>query len=225
MKNMKVAQKLILSFMVVAIFTAIVGVVGIVGMSRIAHSESEMYETQTLPLPYLATVNETLQLMRVNVREMIIYSMAGDMARVEGAFSIIEGYMPIMEENLDAFKATRPSPEAIKLFEEARSLYSGELTSIVLSIYESAKVHDDAGMIKKLDSCKNVSEIIVDNFSKCMAYKVGSAAELARSSSDLSVMLLVVIAATLILALAIAIFLSIYISGLIGKPIVPLTNL
>jgi len=224
MKNMKIAQKLITSFLVIAVFTMIVGIIGIVGMTRISNSERDMYEIQTRPLPYLAKVKETLQLMRVNVREMIISSMTGDMAQVEAAFSIIGSYMPVMEKNLGEFRASTADPAILKPFDEGRSLYAKDLTDIVLSIYDEAKTGDTAGMIEKLGACKNVSDIIIERFDKCLTLKIESAAAYSQNSSSLTSALLVIIVSVLALALAVAVFFTFYISGLISKPIVPLTD-
>ena len=220
MKNLRVSSKLILSFLIIAVLATAIGVMGITGMVRIEQSGAYMYENVASPLPYLARVQETLQNMRVYVREMVIASMSGDMDGVEESFSVIESLIPVMAENLDAYDAALDSGTGAKmLFDEARSLYENELTQTVLAIHNASQSTNVPEILQNMETCRILSDKILSNFDACLDLKVGEAEEASRNAIILSQSLLVMIIVILLIALAAAVFLTFYISGLIGKPL------
>ena len=50
MKNLKVSAKLIVSFLIVIVLTAIVGGAGFIGMMQIGQGAYELYDRQFLPI-------------------------------------------------------------------------------------------------------------------------------------------------------------------------------
>ena len=221
MKNLKVSVKLIFSFMLIAILTLAVGIMGITGMLQIEQSGVEMYENVAVPTPYLARVQETLQNIRVYVREMVIASMAGDMTQVESSFSVIGSLMPVMANNLDIYDAAlTQGSEAKRLFDEARSLYENDLTQTVLAIYAASQVADVPVILEHMVTCRLLSERILKNFDDCLDLKVAQAERASSDSTALARLRLIMIIAMLIIALAAAVFLAFYISSLISKPLV-----
>ncbi|MDR2581435.1 MAG: methyl-accepting chemotaxis protein, partial [Fibromonadaceae bacterium] len=219
MKNIKMSVKLIVSFLVVVLLTTTVGIVGILGMVNISSSGVNIYENQTVPAPYLGRAEETLQRMRVYVREMVMASMAGDMDGVEKAFATIGGLIPVMERNLDAYRAAVKDEEARSLFDQARTLYEVDLTRTVMSIYAAAQKGDIPTISNLLITCREVSNKILSNFERCMSIMVHDAKAAAYDAKNLSNTLLTTIICVLVIAISIAMFLAFYISGLISKPL------
>jgi methyl-accepting chemotaxis protein len=217
--------KLGISFLIVVLLNATVGVVGIWGMANISSSGIDIYENQTVPVPYLGRAEETLQRMRVYVREMVMASMTGDMDGVESAFTTIASLIPVMGQNLDAYRAVVRDKEAIKLFDEARSLYEVDLTQVVMSIYTAAQKEDIPSISALLMTCREVSGRILDNFGQCMNIMVRDAGAAAVSARNLSDKLLTTIICVLAAAVAVAIFQAFHLSGLIGKPLVAAVNM
>ena len=221
MKNLKVAAKLVISFLLIAALTAAVGVVGIIGMLQIQDSGVFMYENVASPLPYLARVQETLQNMRVYVREMVIASMSGDMEQVERDFAVISSKIPVMTHNLDAYEVTiTVGTEAHTLFLDARALYENELTPTVLAIYEASQKADIDRIYELMVVCRRLSSQILGNFDICMDLKVGVAESASGDAAALSRTLLIAIIAVLVIAVAFALILALYLSGVISKPII-----
>ena len=221
MKNLKVTAKLILSFLLIAALTAAVGVVGVTGMIQIEQSGVFMYENVASPLPYLARVQETLQNVRVYVREMVIASMSGEMDQVERDFAVIASKIPVMAENLDAYEVTITiGTEAHRLFLEARAMYENELIPTVMAIYDASQRGDVDAISTHMATCRELSDKILGNFDVCMDLKVGVAETAAQDSAVLSRTLLIAIIAVLVVAVAFALILAFYLSGVISKPVV-----
>jgi len=225
MKNLKVSVKLITSFLIIAVLTAIVGVVGIYGMLQINTSFDEMYELQTVPMPELGKAIEMLQRQRAGMREMIIGAAVSDNEMIESARKNAEGYNETMQAALDSYYLTIRAPEALRLFDEARKLYEEQFRVGFMRIYseaESGTSADELYLI--LREYTEATNKIVENFDICFSMKIDVAANAAQSASDVADILLYIIIAVLVIALAGAVFLALYISGLISKPLVVLAS-
>jgi len=225
MKNLKVSAKLIVSFLIIAILTAIVGVIGIFGMVQINTSFDEMYEMQTVPMPDLAKAIELLQRQRSNMRELIIGSAIDDFDMMDRARASADQSHEDMQKALDSYYLTIKAPEAKKLFEEARDLYEKEFRVGFMRIYDGAKGDIDApDLYTIMREYTAATDKIVENFDICFSMKIDTAANAASDASSMADTLLVIIVVVLVVALIAAIFLAIYISGLISKPLVILST-
>jgi len=80
--NMKISSKLLSGFIIVAIIAAAVGVVGIVNLKSIDKSDTVLYENQLVPITQLADVNKNFQMIRVEVRNIIIETNAEKMQAI-----------------------------------------------------------------------------------------------------------------------------------------------
>jgi len=225
MKNLKVSVKLISGFLIIALLTAIVGVMGIYGMTQINTSFDEMYELQTVPMPELGKAIEMLQRQRASMRELIIGAAVEDFEMIENARKNADQYHEIMQVSLDEYLKTIRAPEAIRLFEEAKQLYETEFRTGFMRIYEGAQADVDAAdlyvIMREYTAATNQ---IVENFDICLTMKIEVAADAAKTASDMSDMLLYIIIIILIIALVAAVFLALYISGLISKPLAVLAG-
>jgi len=210
-------------FLIVAVLAGLVGAVGIVGMTRIAASGTDIYENQLTPLPHITALEETLQRIRVYVREMVMASMQDDFEGAEEAFGVIGTLIPKMTENLDAYRALISDAQAIELFERARSLYENDLTQTVLRIYAASQIGDIATINTEMISCRELSNTILDHFQQCVEIHVRTAEAANLSAIALSRSLLTIIIIIMVIAVGVAVFCALYISGMIGKPLIALS--
>jgi methyl-accepting chemotaxis protein len=75
---MKIGSKLILSFVLVAAFSAAIGYVAITRLTLLEKSGTAMYELNAVPLADLIEVSTLYQRQRVNLRELLIDKTAED---------------------------------------------------------------------------------------------------------------------------------------------------
>ncbi|MCL1810031.1 MAG: methyl-accepting chemotaxis protein [Clostridiales bacterium] len=221
---MRVSLKLITSFLIVVAMTLAVGGVGIVGMLQINKGASSMYEMQTVPMPNMAKSMETMQKMRVNAREYLVGTMTNDNGKIETTKTAFENDKAVMAENLDLYGASIIDPTAQALFKEARDLYENDYLDFMDKCYSLAKADNSNQLIRELDAIRPTIDKIVDNFEKCLDMKVDRAKVADDSNDSLATKLLVIIAAVLVIVVAVALFLAFYVSGLISKPLGPLTT-
>ena len=225
MKNMKVSMKLISGFLIIAVLAAVVGVVGIVGMEQISNEFDDMYIMQTVALPQMSKVIDMLQSQRVCLREFIVGEAVGDNDLIESAYSKVQGYRTTMAENMDKYVVTIRDVEAQNLFREARNIYETDFKECVERIYALSKSGTDAAeLYSTLKEYTEMTNKVIDNFEKCMNMKIDRAANQSHTAGDLSNSLLLLIIGVIAAVMIIAVFLAIYISGLVSKPLAVLSS-
>ena len=224
MRNMKVSAKLIVSFLIIGSLAVAVGAVGIFGMMRIADSGAYKSENIIDPMSNLAGTERTLLVIRIHVREMVMAAMTGDFGLVEEEFANIAGLLPVLDDYMAAYRAMTRNPEAMRLFDEARAMYENDLVPVVVSIYAASQVADIPAILAAMELCRHYSDIILDKFESCFRIMQNEAQTASGNATSLSRTLLVAIVAALGFALVATIFLTVYVSGMIGGPIRLLTS-
>ena len=224
MKNLRVSKKLTVSFLIATLLTGIVGIVGINGLLTASNTSSTMYESNTVPLPYMSKVIEDMQRIRVNVRQYVIHAIMDDTAAIETTHSTIESYKEAISENLDAFGATIVNQDVREVFSHAKVLFNGEYNSHLERVRQMAISNDYMALINELDQARVLTDGIVADFEQCMALKVENAAQAYEANQAMTQTLLVVIVAVLVVAAAISLLLAAYLSRIISKPLIPLSN-
>jgi len=223
MKNLKVSLKLIVSFTLIILLTAAIGIIGIIGMTNINTAKQEMYYSITTPMPYVGKVEENLQSARVYLRDMIMAAMADNQPGVDSNWSKVSERLADMNAAIGPFREYVQDEEALRYFNESIRKYESELKPVVDAIYAAAKsgTPEDIDRIKQtfLPQCTDISYSIIDGFENCVNRMMDVGKESYQTSDSMATMLLTVIIVALIIAVVIAVFLTIYISGLIAKPL------
>lgn len=218
MKNMNVAKKLISGFLIVTVLCAFVGGVGIYGMSQINRACSMLYDEQTKPLPDIAKTIEHIQLLRVHMRNAILF--AKNEERIQAIEADMKQCIGEIEAYMAAYDVTIKDTESRQAFDEARDLFLIELKPKIFKLLEDAKSGvSQVMLLAELDELASSYNKMIDDFTLCMNNKVagGEAADIASNAQYarlLSAIIIVIVA-----AVAVALILAFYISRMISIPI------
>ena len=71
-QNLKIAKKLIIAFLGVALIAGIVGLVGIAGLYNLAQEDTMLFEYYTMPLEQMGNASDAYQKSRVYFREALL---------------------------------------------------------------------------------------------------------------------------------------------------------
>jgi len=218
MKNLKVAKKLILSFLTVIILTATVGIVGILGMQEIAAGSAEIYDEQLIPIVDMSYAREYFQRMRVQSRNIAINT-----GHPELIDRYVIEYQDREEQFLYYFENFRPfltSEEGIRMANEINNLYTTVFKPGMDSVSEGARAGlPTETLMEILEGTSEAADHISANMDTILEVRLGQSEELKLSNTAMSSNLLVLILVVLVIAIAVATFLAIYISKLISKPL------
>ena len=70
--NLKISKKLILGFVIVALFSGIVGLIGIINLMNLSEMDNSLYKYETLPLGDLSDMTYNFNIIRTKLRDIIL---------------------------------------------------------------------------------------------------------------------------------------------------------
>ena len=223
MKNMKVARKLLVSFLAVIVMTAIVGIIGIIGMGQINSGSEHIYEQQTIPLIAMGRAQEHFQRMRVQIRNIAINS--GDTNAVSNFYDLFNDRRERFESRFSEFRPFLVSPEGIRMGDEIEQMYRNVFVPGMYQVIEGAREGQSTAYLMGVMAGTTVAaDLISENIEGIMDIRMNAAATEAAGNTATYTTLLIVIIIVLVVAVAVALTLALYISGLISKPLTVLTS-
>ena len=115
MQNMKIGVKLIGGFLIVALFAAIVGGIGMINIKTIDDADTKLYEKITVPLGQLQDMTSAYLRIRVTIRDMVIDQDPGkNKVYVKKA----NEFKDAVDKDAAEFEKTILTDEGRKLFKE-----------------------------------------------------------------------------------------------------------
>ena len=110
---MKIAVKLILGFLAVALIAVAIGIFGVMNMYTIDEADTFLYEQMTVPLGQLAKMTESFLRIRINIRDYIGQDTAEGRAKARQTLESLEREL---DETSAAYEALLFSEEGRKEF-------------------------------------------------------------------------------------------------------------
>jgi methyl-accepting chemotaxis protein len=214
---MKIAQKLILGFLVVAIIAAIVGVIGIINNSTINAGATEMYQKETLGLQYTGSAAVSFQQIRY------------DMIKLNSVKIDDKDTMKPLVDDISA----QSDKIKILLSQSEEAITKGETADILTKIEtewaqyqtEMPKILDDylnsdgTYAKSKIADVGKLGTAIRDDYLSLFEKLSSLAGEQAKTNVVSSRNAIIVMIVIIVLAVVIAIMLGAYISKSIAQPL------
>jgi methyl-accepting chemotaxis protein len=219
--NLKIATKLLICFILVAIIAGVVGIIGVIKINSISTEDMALYQRMTVPISILSDISTAFQRQRVNIRDMILASTNTDMeANIKSAEdreNEIEKLIPEFEKLIvsDIMRA------ALEDFKKALNAYSPYRAKIA----ELAKANkdEDAKTLLQGDALK-AALAVQETIDKIQVMKVEDAKTKADNNNNTAntaiTMMIIFISAGMFLA----IILGLFISRIISNPLKELVN-
>ena len=227
MKNMKIASKLIVSFMIVSILTALISVVGVIQISRIANETIENQQGITLPLEYMVKFAIPYGQVRASMRDlgrpMSAEQNEGHKTALETNLALVNQYMNEYNELVKANpRATPEERAAIAAICETLVSY----TAICVDRLIPAGMQNDGQTVFAIiaDDLGPPGGIIRENIDFLTTFNSERGGQSAVRAAENLRTSIIIIVALLVAALGAVVFLVRYLSGLINKPLILLTN-
>ena len=215
-QNLKLAQKLLSSFVFLALLAGVVGIVGIYNLYTIAEEDKAMYEKFTVPLGELVEITEEYGIIRTEFRNMLLEQDAGRRdayaLKVKNALQKIKTVAQSFEKTthtdagrkaLGNFKAATIEYEAYlnKLF----GLMQANQTAEVMRVIQTEGV----GINKAMD----------EGLNHLQQLKITVAKEKAEANQATAQRAMVIVTTIVVGAVICAVLLGMFIARLISKPV------
>jgi len=218
MKNLKVSKKLIVSFLIVIAFSVIVGVSGIVGMTQINAGGAELYERQVLPIIALSSGREVFQRNQVVMREVALARGSNDRLNVHRASA--EQNAVLFITYMNEFGASIIDPEVRRQFDSVISTFN-EWQSTLLYLVDLSRVATSSSELVPVmeERAVPLATYLMSSMDNIVNTRIEQAAYIDANNSQLYTFMLTIITVVLAASVILAILLALYISGLISKPL------
>ena len=118
--NLRLAARLILSFVLVALISAVIGIIGNINIRKVDEADTVLFEKRTVPLAQLMVINGRFQRYR---RDLFVgATVAKNRAEAQGHFDRCREHIQKINENLNGFAKTLTSKEEEAEFTQLRDL-------------------------------------------------------------------------------------------------------
>jgi len=223
MQNMKVKAKLLLGFALVLAFAVIIGVTGIIGMSSISAGDKDLYNENLLAVEAIGNIRESVATQRMLIRNAVLN--AANASSLDGIKQQIATEEDNVKKYYDVYEKTITDESAESAFRDAQKIYSSTFSDFKTNILNAAYNSYDSALAE-LNSSKYLTEVnkMIDNFGKSSQNNDEWAQDTVTKNSKNAGILTGIEIGVIAVALIMAVTLALYISGLICKPLAPLTE-
>jgi methyl-accepting chemotaxis protein len=223
--NLKIANKLIVGFQIVALIAAIVGIVGIININGISKKDSYLYQENTLGVQYAGETAISFGQMSYYVLKTLTMDTQKDF---ESNKQNIDKYLSDTKSSFDAFRSIPIEADDTEILQLIDSI------SVALSDYEKyLNMHLDyltKGYKTQADSFVNKSmaplgEKLRDSLLQLMQAASDEAKEKAKENTADARNGIITTVVILIVTIVIAQLLGTRIARVIGQPVTTMANL
>ncbi|WFR56568.1 HAMP domain-containing methyl-accepting chemotaxis protein [Anaerocolumna sp. AGMB13025] len=213
-KNFKIATKLILSFILVALIAGVVGAVGLVNIISINNADSQLYDDNTQGIRIIADADVSFQRLRINLLKILT-----DSNNTETYKEKIQTYSDTMNSMITSYEETISQAEDRKLYEQLSKDKEGFDNALkeVMSAVEASQMDEAKSII--LGDAQTTADTLQTSFDNLFQYNSDAAADKSKSNDQLASSSIITMIIIIIAGVFLAIVLGLIISRMISKPI------
>lgn len=218
MKDWSIKDKLLKSYLLVAVASALVGIIGIIGLSRLDRADTQMYEEYVTAIKAMAITREAFQKEQTELRNLVL--AAGNADQISIIDKRIEENMETISKGMVEYIGTITEPEREQDFYNAKAVYEKEYSAAREKVIATAESRGNANQIKsEIEDMKSVVETVGAGLAVTAENNAQWAEEMAKSNTRLFITISIILAAVMIAAIVIAIRLGLYLTSLIAVPL------
>ncbi|MDF1495403.1 methyl-accepting chemotaxis protein [Caproiciproducens sp. CPB-2] len=173
MKNLKIANKLILSFLAISLITVIVGAAGIYSMRQMEASSTKLFEQQTAPLPVMSDILLNLDRLRGLSRDYILYY--DDQEELKTIVTNTEKYKKQYDNAVEQYEPTISTAATKELFAQTKTMFDEEFWPTFEAIVQETGRKNIGEAMTNLKKLMEINIKVTDNYTQCMQNRVSNA--------------------------------------------------
>jgi methyl-accepting chemotaxis protein len=214
--NLKLAIKILLGFIFVAIIAGVVGVVGLINLREIEEDGQELYNNMTVPLSIAAEMSKNFQSIRVSTRDMVLED---NLAEINGHYNRIQQTIKIINDLANEFDDLILSDKIQNAFNDylmTRGEYDRNLEQLLVLAREN---RDEEALALINGQMRIASDAQQSALDYLVQLKVEDAKSKSEDNTRIANRAIALMFIVILIGLIISILLGLYISRLISKPI------
>lgn len=216
-KNWKIAKKLLVGFIIMAIIAGIVGGVGLYSLGKISKANNQLYQENTLGLSNMSNAGLCFQRTRFCAAKAIVSQNNPKILDV--CNSAINSFITDIDQYLAAYKPSMSTQDNKVLFNALESSwqdYKIQLQNVVKNIQSKNYEEAQKLVIGDLQKTGNTMQTALDNILK---YNTDAATQKAASNDRQQKSAIILMSAVIAVGVVVAIFSGIAISRVISRPV------
>ena len=214
--DLRISMKLILGFILVAILAGSIGGVGIYSIYTINRDYTEMYENNTIPLDYVEKAAVYYQRTRINLLNMIL-----DPDNMQTYLDRVAEHEGIVTENLEKYKVLISSDVEQKEYDNLIKNMSAyeEIKQRCYDLIRSGRQTEAFALAKgeMTEMAEGINTIIEEIYNVNIAQAASKSEANDKSATQATVLMVGLVAAGMILAILIGLFISRIIANPVRK--------
>ena len=211
--NLKIKYKLQISFFIISIFIAVVGVIGILSVSKINSNSNALYEKDFQVLKNLQDFNSNTLHSRLEILNLL---NSKDFSKVSQTISNIDGYRDKNNEILKIYEQSDMNEDENKIYKQIKSDLTDYRNSSdkIISLASDGK-YDEAMSFSKESA--NIREKLTNNIDKLVKITEQKASDKSLSNNKVNNKSFYIMITTIILGFITAVLLGVIIATIISN--------
>jgi methyl-accepting chemotaxis protein len=222
MKNMKIAPRLIVSFLLVASFALVLGIVGIISTTILSNKVEAMYDEPVIAINAVSTLRGRFNNIRLNALE--IARSADDPAAVEKYKANINTYETDIQNAAKDYEGTVTNMSLEVAYKKFQKLYP-EYSASIDKVIEAAETGGSEAALAAFDEYDALAGDVLTAIEEIASYNVNIAADLNAEADSVSLAVLLIQIAVIIVAIIAAIIIAVKTANGISEPVGFITDI
>jgi methyl-accepting chemotaxis protein len=222
MKNLKIRPRLIVSFLLVAAFALVLGIVGIISSTILSNKVESMYDEPVIAINAVSVLRGRFNNIRLNALELA--RRGDDAAAVAEYKSNIDTYDTDIQNATKDYEGTVSNMSLEVAYKKFQELYPDYLTAID-GVEEAAETGGSTAALAAFDECDTLAADVLTAIEEIAEYNVDIAADLNADADSVSLTVLLIQIAVIIVAVIAAIIIAVTTANGISKPVNFITDI
>jgi methyl-accepting chemotaxis protein len=222
MKNLKIGPRLIVSFLIVATFALILGVVGIISSTVMSNQVSAMYDEPVLAINAISTMRGRFNNIRLNALQLA--RNGDDKTAVSEYDEVIHTYETDFETAMEDYAATITNMDLEADFKEVGELFPAYMEDIE-KIETAADSGGSEAALAAFDEYDTEAAEVLAAIEGMAAYNVDVAADLDKEADNVATIVLIIQIAVILVAVLAAFGIAVKTANGISKPLTYVTTI
>ncbi|MBU2699978.1 methyl-accepting chemotaxis protein [Sporomusaceae bacterium BoRhaA] len=215
-QNLKIAKKLTVAFLCAAVIAAIVGLIGVVNLYKVAQADTALYENDTVPLAQMGNITEAYQRSRVNVRDVIMNKDAVIKSENIKQFSARINEIKEERANIGNTMITDEGQKLLKTVDATITEYEPFAKKIF--VLDQAGQSEQADQLMQTDGIR-IANNFTDIFNQLKDLKVKAAKQRAITNKEAAQQAMIMMIVFVVIGVMISVSFGIYVARSISRPV------
>jgi methyl-accepting chemotaxis protein len=217
--NLKIAQKLILSFVLVAAIAGVIGYVGITKLRQVSKNDDILFRNDTVSIEYLSTISTSFQRVRIGVYTIINADTKEEIASNKSSIETNQKTIAEYAGKLEKLIETDEMRKSFDEFNKGLDAYYVRLAEVI----GIAERNEDELALTKLQDMRDIAGTANEVVAGLVELKNKEAENRSKTNMDIAGGAVKAMGIALFIGVALALLLGFTLARLIGNPLRNLT--